>query len=377
MRPTQARISTTALRHNLSIVQKALSRGTRVMGVVKANCYGHEAEVCLPPLQEGGVDVFGVATVEEARELRYHGIRDRIVLLTSPFLSEREAFPELDIEPLISDKETARWLSATAEAHGIVLQSHIYIDTGMTRNGANPEEALELTRYVSQLPGLALKGIASHFATSGSPDHSYALQQLSQFDGTYREVRDAGFDFDEVHIANSGGILNFPDSHYTLVRPGIALYGYHPAMEEQKNSGFHPVMSLYSVVSSMRRVPEGRAVSYGARYRTSQETYIATLPIGYGDGLMRQLTGKLDVLVKDSRYPVVGTICMDEIMIDLGPTTSVAVGDEVCLIGTSGEESISAWDIAEKGGTIAYEITTMISQRVPRRAIKTIEEHIL
>ena len=366
--PTEARISTSALQHNLARIQKALRPESRVMGIVKANCYGHESELCLPILRDAGIDIFGIATVSEARRLRLLGITERILMLTTPLYMEREAFPELNIEPLISDRKTATWLSAVAEASGVILQTHIYLDTGMTRNGAPPHEALELTRYVSKLPGLSLKGFASHFATSEAVDQTFARHQLYLFNGVYCELRDAGFHFDDVHIANSGGILNFSDSHYTLVRPGIILYGYHPLQEQQNGSGFSPVMSLYSVVSSVRQVSASTAVSYGARYHTAQKTHIATLPIGYGDGLSRGLTGKLEVYIDGGRYPVVGTICMDEVMVDLGPTTTIAAGDEVCLIGTSNIKQNSAWDIAAKVETIPYEITTMISGRVPRRA---------
>ncbi|MGE3799975.1 MAG: alanine racemase [Candidatus Kapaibacterium sp.] len=376
-RPTQGHISTNALRHNLGLIRSKLSNETRVMGVVKANCYGHEASICLPILCDAGVDIFGVATIGEAEILRQLGLSRRIVLLTTPFYSERSAFVTLDIEPLISDIETAQWLSATAEAAGKVLRAHIYIDTGMTRNGAKPEDAAQLTEKVALLPGLHIQGLSSHFATSESLDRSFALRQIATFDQVYRELCGTGWTFEDVHIANSGGILNFPEAHYTLVRPGLSLYGYHPLEELQTTSGLEPVMSVKTAISSLSKVPAKTSISYGRRYFTERDSIIATLPIGYGDGIMRLLTGKLDVLIAGQSFPVVGTICMDEVMVNLGSNDSgIQVGEEVTLIGRSGDKQITAWDIASSIGTIPYEITTAMANRLPRVIAERSEEGV-
>ncbi len=366
IRPTQARISTSHLLNNLEILRSHISTTTRVMAVVKANGYGNGISICAPALEKAGVDMFGIATVEEARELRRLGVQSRITLLTTPFADQREAFPELDLEPLVSNRETAEWLSRRAAATGSTLRCHLYVDTGMTRNGASPEEVLSLMNVVAKLPGLTIQGLASHFATSDELDQTYARQQLTTFDAVLRESLDAGYHFQEVHIANSGGILNLPESHYTLVRPGLMLYGYHPHPKMQEESGLKPVMTLRTVITSLRRIPAGTHISYGRRYTTAQDSWIATLPIGYGDGLMRNLSGKFEGLINGKRFPVVGTICMDEVMINIGDDTSVCVGDEVVLIGESGTEKITAWDMATESGTIPYEITSSIAARVPR-----------
>lgn len=365
-RPTQARISVSALLHNLNLLRRSLTGGARLMAVVKANCYGHEADICVPALQQAGVEIFGVATVWEARLLRKMGVNKRIVLLTTPFETEADAFPELDLEPLISDRKSAEWLSARADAAGTRLRGHIYVDTGMTRNGSAPQDVPALLAAVDSLPGLTIQGIGSHFATSEEADTSYARRQIATFDATLRRGLDEGYAFRDVHIANSGGILNFPQAHYTLVRPGIALYGYHPDAGRQESSGLLPVMTLRTAISSIRPIPAGTDVSYGRRYTTARDTLIATLPIGYGDGLMRRLTGNLDVLIGGKRFPVVGTICMDEVMVDLGPDANVFVGDEVILIGRSEQETITAWEPARGVGTIPYEITSAVAPRVPR-----------
>lgn len=366
IRPTQARISTSSLLHNLGIARSRISARTRVMAVVKANGYGNGISICAPALEKAGVGMFGIATVEEARELRRLGISSRIVLLTTPFADQREAFPELDLEPLVSNKETAQWLASRASATGSTLRCHIYIDTGMTRNGASPEDALDLMKTVAELPGLHIQGLASHLATSEELDRTYAERQVRIFESVLRESQDAGYSFEDVHIANSGGILNLPSSHYSLVRPGVMLYGYHPNARMHKDSGLQPVMTLRTVITSIRRIPAGTSISYGRRYTTERDSLIATLPIGYGDGVMRNLSGKLEGLINGKRFPVVGTICMDEVMMNIGEDTSVGVGDEVVLIGSSGTETITGWDMAEKAGTIPYEITSSIAARVPR-----------
>ena len=366
IRPTQARISTSNLLNNLGILRSQISATTRVMAVVKANGYGNGISICAPTLEKAGVERFGIATVEEARELRRLGIRSRITLLTTPFADQREAFPELDLEPLVSNRETAEWLSSQAAATGCILRCHLYVDTGMTRNGANPEGVLSLMKVVDKLPGLKIQGLASHLATSDESDQTYAKKQIATFDSVLRESLDAGYHFEEVHIANSGGILNLPSSHYTLVRPGLMLYGYHPHPEIQEESGLKPVMTLRTAITSLRRISAGTHISYGRRYTTERDSWIATIPVGYGDGLMRSLTGLVEGLVNGKRFPIVGTICMDEAMMNIGDDTSVSVGDEVVLIGESGVEKITAWDLALKTETIPYEITSSITVRVPR-----------
>ncbi len=368
IRPTQAQISRTALLSNLALLRSRVDRQTRIMGVVKADCYGHGVPLCVGPMIEAGIDIFGVATVNEAKDLRTLGYGGRIVLLTTPFESEREDIISLDVEILLSDRDTAEWLGATAMAAGRRLRAHLYVDTGMTRNGAWPEDVVGLADSVAANEGLELQGYASHFATSEEADTSFATLQLERFKAGLVSLQGAGYDPEDVHIANSGGILRLPSSHHTLVRPGIALYGYHPDRIEQSDSGLQPVMRLRTVLTSIRSVPAGTAVSYGRRYTTGGKTRIGTLPIGYGDGLIRSMSGRTEVLIGSRRVPVVGTICMDEVMIDLGPEGSEYVGQEVVLIGASEGDEINAWDVAERIGSIPYEITTAIAPRVPRVA---------
>jgi alanine racemase len=366
-RPTRALISPHALRNNVEMIRRRLDPGTRIMAITKADCYGHGSAICIPELVECGVDLFGVATVEEGIALRELGVKHRVVVLPPPLEGQYELFIRHNLEAAISNPRIAAELADRAAAAGARLTVHMFVDTGMGRNGAPPGDAIETLRYTAGLGSLEVAGFSSHFATSDELANSFTSLQMETFDGVLREALAAGFSFDDIHIANSGGILNFPASHHTVVRPGLALYGYHPTAELQESSGLIPVMSLRTVIANITRMPAGASISYGRRYFTGGDTFIATLPIGYADGLMRILTNRLDVLVGGRRYPVVGTICMDEVMVDLGSDTPVRVGDEAFLIGASGPLGIDAWELAANAGTIPYEICTNVSKRVPRR----------
>lgn len=365
-RPTHAIIDREALRNNLRVIRSALAPGTRIMAVVKANCYGHHAALCVPELLSAGADLLAVATIEEAAHLRSMGINGSIVVLAPALDGQYAEFAAHGVEALVSNARTAEYLSRAAMAAGRELAVHLFIDTGMGRNGTPTGDVLETLRRIESLPGLRITGFASHFATSDEPENPFTLEQIALFDGALRAALDAGFRFRDIHLANSGGILNFPSSHYTVVRPGLSLYGHHPTAPAQKQSGLMPVMRLRTVVANITLIPRGRSISYGRRYFTASDSMIATLPIGYADGLMRTLTNRLDVLIGGRRYPVVGTICMDEVMVDLGDGAGISIGDEAVLIGRSGEEIIEAWELAGNAGTIPYEICTNISARVPR-----------
>lgn len=368
-RPTRALIDRTALGSNIRLLRSRLPGNTRIMGIAKADCYGHGAAICIPEMLAAGIDIFGVATAQEAIGLRELGVAAPVVVLPPPLDGEYALFAEHALEATVSTPLMARALSAAADAAGRRIGVHLFLDTGMARNGVASSAALDLLREIVELPGLELSGFASHFATSDEPDNPFTLRQLAIFDDTLRRATEAGYTFRDIHIANSGGILNFPASHYNLVRPGLSLYGFHPTPERQENSGLLPVMRLRTVVANITPLPSGTSVSYGRRYVTTIDTRIATLPIGYADGVMRILTNNLEVLIRGRRYPVVGTICMDEVMADLGPArdgADIAIGDEAVVIGASGGAAIDGWEVARRARTIPYEICSNISKRVPR-----------
>lgn len=365
IRPTHARISREALRNNIGVIRSRLTPGTRVMGIVKADCYGHGTGICVPEMLAEGIDILGVATAEEGIRLRALGFDTRVVVLPPPLEGQYDLFAAHDMEAVVSTPAIADRLAGAAGAAGCTIRVHMFLDTGMGRNGAPLADALDTLRHIASLKELELVGFASHFATSDEVENPFTHYQLDLFENTLRRALDAGFRFRDIHIANSGGILNFPRSHQNLVRPGLSLYGYHPSPGLHADSGLLPVMSLRTIVANITRMPAGTSISYGRRYYTGAETRIATLPIGYADGLMRTLTNKLSVLIGSRRFPVVGTICMDEVMVDLG-NAPVSIGDEVIVIGESHGERIDAWELANLAGTIPYEICTNVSARVPR-----------
>lgn len=368
-RPTRALVDTGALRHNLEVIRRKVGSTVRIIGVVKANCYGHDTSICIPALRSAGVELFAVATIEEGATLRRLGLEERIIVMAPPLEGQYDAFAALDVEPFVSNRHMAERLAATAGAAGRTIACHLFVDTGMGRDGVPAGEALHLLETIGELPGLRTVGLASHFSTSDELDSDWSHRQRALFEGVLREAQDAGHRFDLVHLANSGGVFNVPDSHFTAVRPGLSLYGFHPTHALHNESDLRPVLSLRTVIANITRFPAGMPISYGRRWWTERETYIATLPIGYGDGLFRILTNHMDVIVGGRRRPQVGTVCMDEVMIDIGPEPDCAIGDEVILLGRAGNESIDAWEMAERAGTIPYEICTNLSARVPRVSV--------
>lgn len=373
IRPTHATIDLDALRSNLRLLRATVGPQVAVTAVVKADCYGHSLALCVPALLDEGVDAFAVATVEEGEALRAMGVEGRVIVMAPPLDGQEQQFAEAQLEAFVSNERMACLLGAAADARGLVLPVHLFVDTGMARNGAPADNVVETLRTIADVAGVKLVGFCSHFATSDEVENSFAAAQLELFNGAYRAALDAGFAFADVHMANSGGILNLPESHFTRVRPGLALYGYHPTAERQSESGLRPVMGLRTVVANIYEVSEGRSVSYGRRWYAQESTPVTTLPIGYADGLPRALTNNLDVLVGGKRYPGIGTICMDEIVVALD--RSVHVGAVATLIGRSGSEQIDAWELAQRAGTIPYEICTGISRRVPRIALAASSDH--
>ncbi|MEY3386460.1 MAG: hypothetical protein RIR53_1271 [Bacteroidota bacterium] len=367
MRSTVAMIDLDALEWNVGRV-RARAAGRAVLGMVKANAYGHGMIEIARVLDELGLEVLGTAFVDEAVALRSAGITRPILVLTPVESHEIESVVEHGLTIVACDLDQIRALSALAQERGSPAAVHLYIDTGMLREGFRPHEALEASRVLRQLPGIVLEGLCTHFATADEADSAFLREQLSTFEQTHRQLVDDGCSFVWVHAANTGALWQSTDTHYTLVRPGISIYGYDHALGGEMT--LRPVMSVRSRVVSRRQAWPGDTVSYGRRHMVSKETTIVTVPIGYGDGYLRGLSGHAECLIGGRRCPVVGSVCMDELMVDVGDQP-VVIGQEVVLLGmqTSHDEhveSIDAVELANWAGTIPYEITTAISQRVPR-----------
>jgi alanine racemase len=364
-RPTVAVVSLDALDHNYNAVVR-LAQGRRVLPVVKAGAYGHGAVEISRRLLTLGADTLGVALIEEGGELRDAGIDAPILVMGATFPEQAEAMVSLKLTPVVYSTSGARALSEAARKHNTTINVHVKIDTGMGRLGITPEEAPELIDSFRKLGTLSVQGLMTHFADADLQDKAFASRQMDRFDGLLKALEAKNIQVPERHVANSAAVLAFPRAFFTLVRPGLMLYGYNPLEEVNGNADLRPVLSLVTRIAFIKKVPSGTTISYGRTFTTKRESVIATLPLGYADGYARGLSNKGEALVRGARVPLVGRVCMDMCMIDVTDVPAVREGDEVVLIGGQGNERITADDIAAKTGTIAYEVLCGISSRVPR-----------
>jgi len=364
MRATRAEVDLSAIQYNVKQIAHKVGSATRILGVMKANAYGHGLVQTSKAVLEAGASYVGVAIAEEGIELRQH-TSVPILVFSPPFEESLESYVRFDLESTITSLEAAHALNSVARAAGKKARVQIKIDTGMGRIGFFPEVAVDAIKAVSNLDSLLIAGVYSHFATSDESNKEFARRQLSAFRNIVAAVRELGLKC-IFHIANSGAVLDMPDSYFDMVRPGIMTYGYYPSLETTESVDIKPGLSLKSNVVQVKNFKSGMSISYGRRYFTEGPTRIAVVPIGYGDGFTRLLTGKASVLIKGKTYPVAGTITMDHFMVDLKNDPDIQPGDEVTLIGRSGNEEITAWDLASELGTIPYEVLCMINNRVPR-----------
>jgi alanine racemase len=355
-------IDQSAIANNLQRMQ-ALS-SVRVMAVVKANGYGHGITQIAKIVANAGAYSCGVARIDEALELRRGGIDIPIqVLGYTPNDRFVEAFGN-DVTMTIFQPEQVNIINAAASEAGRVGKVHIKVDTGMSRLGATPEVAYELVRKLSASENILLEGIFTHYACADEPDLPVTEKQERQFFDLLAELQTAGLRPSIAHAANSAAALTRPSSHLEMVRIGIALYGMHPSDQVQLPSNFHRPLAWKAQLSSVFTLPPGRGVSYGHSYVTKDYEKVGVVPVGYGDGY-RRVPGN-EVLIGGKRVPVVGKVCMDQLMVQLDELPDAARGDEVVLLGTQGEEEITASELAHKWKTINYEVTCALSARVPR-----------
>jgi len=351
---------------NLSAVRARV--GSRHICVpVKADAYGHGALKIAKISLDAGAYCLGVATVTEGAELRKGGIRAPILLFSQPHPNEIPELVQAGITPFVSDAWFASALNERSLTEGIKLPVHLKIDTGMGRLGCAPEDALAIARHIADCAGLELAGTVTHFAVSDSSDEkdiSYTRAQIACFKEAVGAVRDAGFNTGIVHAANSGAVIQYPEAWFDMIKPGILLYGYKTT-EDSKAPPItvRPVMELRSVVSLIKRVKKGETVSYGRSWTAARDTFIAILPVGYGDGFPRLASSKWQVVIDGKTYPLAGTICMDQCCVDLGDEPEASRWDEAVIFGGPAPDAAV---LARAVGTIPYEITCSISKRVPR-----------
>jgi len=332
---------------------------------VKADAYGHGIRLIGVAAEQHGIDCLAVATVDEALELRDAGVSIPILLYSLPDPNEIPIAVSAGVTPLLCDEEMIEMFETACREAGTSITVHLKIDTGMGRIGCRPEEASRLASRIAESDLLTLGGVSTHFAASDTSDVGYTSLQVSRFSKALDEIRAAGIDPGVVHASNTGAVLAHPTSWFDMVRPGIAAYGYYPSMEQERVLSLKPVMELRSKVVFIKHVDRDEPVSYGLKWRAPQATYVGTIPVGYGDGYNRLLTNRGNVLIGDTRYPVIGAVCMDQIMVDLGPECRVDRFDNAVLFGYT-PNSETAESLATKCGTIPYEITCGVSSRVPR-----------
>jgi alanine racemase len=361
-----AEVNLAAIERNVGTLRRRLSRGVRFCAVVKADGYGHGAVPAARAALAAGADHLAVATALEAAELRSAGVPGPLLVMGAISDQELPDAVAAGAEIVAWDGRFVELLSRAAARCAEPLRVHVKLDTGLGRLGTrDPTQALEVAGAVRGAPGLELTGAMTHFATADG-DLEFAAAQLRTFTAFLDRLR-AVIPAVSAHAANSAATLRLPGSHLDMVRCGIAVYGADPLNEDSRSHGLEPALRLESYVAAVKLAEAGQSAGYGRRFLAEQPTWLGTLPIGYGDGLSRALTNNGDVLICGRRYPLVGTVSMDNITVDLGPEPAVKVGDLAVLIGASGEERQDAEAIARRLGTISYEVLCGISPRVPRR----------
>ena len=366
MRPTQALIDLSAVRHNVRQIRASLPESTRMIAVVKANAYGHGVIPVSRAALGAGADSLAVAIPEEGIELRSAGFRVPILVLGLTLPQQAALFIDHDLTATVASSEGLQPLQAAALGKNRPCRVMIKLDTGMGRIGVRPEEAVSFVQSALSLSHIEVAGLFTHFATADEADVSFTRTQLERLNQTVEALRNAGVNLPVISAANSAATDSFPAAYLDAVRPGIILYGLPPDPAMPMHLDLKPVMSLVTRIVFIKQVPAGTPVNYGCTYRAPAPTWLATLPVGYADGYSRHLSNKAEVLVHGIRRRVVGRICMDQAVIDLGPDCNAAVGDEVVLCGRQGSDEITLTELAVLAGTINYELACGISPRVPR-----------
>ncbi len=368
MRATKAIIHLDNLKHNITQIKQTLAPETKICLPVKADAYGHGAVRTAIAAIRAGVSYLAVASVQEGIELREAGIVAPIISLSLPILEEIDSIIDYKLEPLVIDEEFINELNRVADVQKKTVAVHLKVDTGMSRIGCRPSEAVKLATQIVRAKHLRLQGVATHFAVADSDsesDRAFTKGQLERFSDAVEAIRQTGIHIPLVHAANSGAVQLLPEARFDMVRPGLLAYGYLPVQNAATAIDVKPVMELVTQVVLIKQIRAGTCVSYGRNWTAPQDTYIATLPIGYADGLRRALSPGLKVRIGNEFFPIVGRICMDQCMVDLGAHPWVQRWDEVCIFGPNPQDN-SAQTLADIAGTIPYEITCGIHKRVPR-----------
>jgi alanine racemase len=365
-------IDLSALSYNVKQLLKILSPRTQLMAVVKADAYGHGAVTVAQTVLESGASWLGVATVPEAIQLREAGIKAPILILGASHTSEQiQAIAQWKLQPTITSPKQALVFSDTLLTinNKTPVPVHIKLDTGMSRLGTNFREAAEFVQLVQRLPHLAIASIYSHLATADSPDSTIMKQQQQRFEQAIAQLRTIGIEPPCLHLANSAATLTDKALHYDIARVGLAVYGLYPADHLRSCIDLRPVLQVKARVTQVKTIAPGTGVSYGHQFIAKRELRLAVVGIGYADGIPRNLSNKMQVLIRAQRVPQIGTITMDQLMLDVSALPDVGEGEVVTLLGTEEKEQISAEDWANQLNTISWEILCGFKHRLPRVAV--------
>ena len=365
-RPTWVEIDLNALKHNLLAIKKQVGQHVKIMGIVKADAYGHGDYEVSRVLLNNSVEMIGIAILEEGIQLRDKGIKAPLLLLGGIFEEQIDDVIQYNLTPTAYDLKLADMLSKKANYFNKVVKVHVYVDTGMGSIGVRYDKAVEFIRSLQGMKNLSIDGIYTHFSCSDEKESEYTHLQIKRFRDVLVALDAINVCIPLRHMANSGAIISYPDAYFNMVRPGLSLYGLYPSEDMPKTISIKPVMSFKTRAIHIKDMKPGDTVSYGRTYKITKPTRVATLPLGYDDGYNRLLSNQGKVIIKGVKVPIIGRICMDQCFVDVSDIKDVSVGDEVVLYGSQGKETISIESIAKQLNTIPYEVTCSISKRVPR-----------
>lgn len=363
---TWAEINLKAIKNNLNQIKAIVEpEGSKVLAVIKDNAYGHGAIEIAKIAQSIDINTFGVATIEEAIQLRQAGIDGSILIFCCILPEQTETVVEYEIIQTVCDLNICNALSESAKRLGKPAKVHIKIDTGMGRIGVPYDKAINFIEQVYQMPNIVVDGIYTHFASSDT-EREFTESQISRFRSVITSLDRKGINIPVKHSANSAGVLNFPSAYFNMVRPGLIIYGLYPCDNPIRKVALEPALSLKTRVVFIKDLPTGHSISYERTYTTKRPTKVATIAVGYGHGYSRKLSNIGEVLIRGKRANIIGLICMDQCLCDVTDIPNVSVGDEVALIGKQGNDEITADEIANKIGTISYEVVCGIHSNVKR-----------
>jgi alanine racemase len=365
IRPTVATVDLSALAHNFRQL-RAMARPAEVLAVVKADAYGHGAVPCSRVLAREGAAFLGVALIEEGIELRRAGLQTPILVLGGSYGTRYDLLVAENLTPLVFRPEHLVELAAAAREQGREAVAHLDLETGMGRIGVSPAD-LPAFLDAAVAEGVRIEGLSTHFANADLKDPALTRLQVQRFEEAGAILRTRGFTPRWLHLANSAATVSLPAAHGTLVRPGVMLYGARPSEQFETRADLRPVLRWTTAITHLKDVPAGTAISYGWHWTAARPSRVATIPVGYADGFDRRLTNVGEALLHGRRVKVAGTVCMDQLMLDVTDVPGAAMGDEVVLIGEQGPERVTADEMARVAGTINYDIFCGIGPRVPRR----------